>query len=81
MSLQRDNPVGIQYFPKEGRFDKMYFPYYGKRIHVSTYWIGALVGSKSPSVLLTAGLPPPLSHPPTHPTPDPRRITCSPWWP
>lgn len=32
-TIKRDNPVGIQYFPTEGRFDKMYFPYYGKRIH------------------------------------------------
>lgn len=27
----------MQYFPGEGRFDKMYFPYYGKKAHVSIY--------------------------------------------
>lgn len=25
----------MQYFPYEGRIDKMYFPYYGKKAHVS----------------------------------------------
>lgn len=25
----------MQYFPTEGHFDKMYFPYYGKKAHVS----------------------------------------------
>ena len=27
----------MQYFPSEGRIDKMYFPYYGKKAHVSLY--------------------------------------------
>lgn len=27
----------MQYFPREGRIDKMYFPYYGKKAHVSIY--------------------------------------------
>ncbi len=27
----------MQYFPSEGRIDKMYFPYYGKKAHVSIY--------------------------------------------
>uniref|UniRef100_A0AAZ3PFG2 Sodium/potassium-transporting ATPase subunit beta n=1 Tax=Oncorhynchus tshawytscha TaxID=74940 RepID=A0AAZ3PFG2_ONCTS len=30
------SPLQMQYFPSEGRFDKMYFPYYGKNLH-STY--------------------------------------------
>jgi hypothetical protein len=33
---QRESPLQMQYFPSEGRFDKMYFPYYGKNLHVST---------------------------------------------
>ncbi|CAK6952271.1 sodium/potassium-transporting ATPase subunit beta-3a [Scomber scombrus] len=32
-TVKRDNPVQMQYFPSEGRFDKMYFPYYGKKAH------------------------------------------------
>ncbi|XP_068604753.1 sodium/potassium-transporting ATPase subunit beta-3a [Brachionichthys hirsutus] len=32
---KRDGPVDMQYFPSEGRFDKMYFPYYGKKAHVN----------------------------------------------
>ncbi|XP_075876915.1 sodium/potassium-transporting ATPase subunit beta-3-like [Nelusetta ayraudi] len=32
-TIKKDNPVEIHYFPNEARFDKMYFPYYGKRIH------------------------------------------------
>lgn len=35
--MQRDNPIQMQYFPSEGRIDKMYFPYYGKKAHVSIY--------------------------------------------
>lgn len=35
--LQKENPVMMQYFPSEGRIDKMYFPYYGKNAHVSIY--------------------------------------------
>lgn len=27
----------MQYFPSEGRLDKMFFPYYGKKAHVSKY--------------------------------------------
>ncbi|XP_062311870.1 sodium/potassium-transporting ATPase subunit beta-3-like [Osmerus eperlanus] len=30
---KRENPIQMQYFPIEGRIDKKYFPYYGKRIH------------------------------------------------
>ncbi|XP_076838155.1 sodium/potassium-transporting ATPase subunit beta-3a [Brachyhypopomus gauderio] len=26
-----ENPIQVQYFPDEGRIDKMYFPYYGKK--------------------------------------------------
>lgn len=46
----------IHYFPNEARFDKMYFPYYGKRIHVSVCSISAHVGSTPPRrvPLLTA---------------------------
>lgn len=33
--LQRDTRLQIQYFPAEGRLDKMFFPYYGKKAHVS----------------------------------------------
>lgn len=54
--------MGIQYFPTEGHVDKMYFPYYGKRIHVSIHWIWAHAGLTSPCriALLTAPpLPPP----------------------
>ncbi|XP_067461483.1 sodium/potassium-transporting ATPase subunit beta-3a isoform X1 [Thunnus thynnus] len=36
-TVKRDNPVQMQYFPSEGRIDKMYFPYYGKKAHVSIY--------------------------------------------
>uniref|UniRef100_A0A3Q2THK9 Sodium/potassium-transporting ATPase subunit beta n=1 Tax=Fundulus heteroclitus TaxID=8078 RepID=A0A3Q2THK9_FUNHE len=32
-TVKKDNPVQMHYFPKEGRFDKMYFPYYGKKAH------------------------------------------------
>ncbi|XP_034459436.1 sodium/potassium-transporting ATPase subunit beta-3-like isoform X1 [Hippoglossus hippoglossus] len=28
-----DRPLQIQYFPSEGRLDKMFFPYYGKKAH------------------------------------------------
>uniref|UniRef100_A0A8D3DK43 Sodium/potassium-transporting ATPase subunit beta n=1 Tax=Scophthalmus maximus TaxID=52904 RepID=A0A8D3DK43_SCOMX len=28
-----DNPLQMQYFPSEGRLDKMFFPYYGKKAH------------------------------------------------
>lgn len=35
----------MQYFPIEGRIDKMYFPYYGKRAHVSTPPPGQIVSS------------------------------------
>ncbi|XP_017552248.1 sodium/potassium-transporting ATPase subunit beta-3b [Pygocentrus nattereri] len=30
-TAKRDTPLLMQYFPAEGRFDKMYFPYYGKK--------------------------------------------------
>ncbi|XP_053721715.1 sodium/potassium-transporting ATPase subunit beta-3b isoform X2 [Synchiropus splendidus] len=32
-SKQRQSPLQIQYFPAEGRLDKMFFPYYGKKAH------------------------------------------------
>ncbi|XP_068197172.1 sodium/potassium-transporting ATPase subunit beta-3a isoform X2 [Antennarius striatus] len=32
---KKEGPVDMQYFPSEGRFDKMYFPYYGKKAHVN----------------------------------------------
>ncbi|XP_017286280.1 sodium/potassium-transporting ATPase subunit beta-3a [Kryptolebias marmoratus] len=32
-TVKKDNPVQMQYFPSEGRIDKMYFPYYGKKAH------------------------------------------------
>ncbi|XP_055752588.1 sodium/potassium-transporting ATPase subunit beta-3-like isoform X2 [Salvelinus fontinalis] len=35
-TAKRESPLQMQYFPSEGRFDKMYFPYYGKNVH-STY--------------------------------------------
>lgn len=82
-SLQRDNPVEIHYFPNEARFDKMYFPYYGKRIHVSVASISAHVGSTPPGRMCywrraVSSCPPPPPLPlPLHP----RRITCSPLWP
>lgn len=30
---KKDYPVTLQYFPHEGRIDKKYFPYYGKKAH------------------------------------------------
>ncbi|KAJ8410640.1 hypothetical protein AAFF_G00185970 [Aldrovandia affinis] len=32
---KRESFLQIQYFPSEGKFDKMYFPYYGKRLHAN----------------------------------------------
>lgn len=32
-TVKKDNSVPILYFPSEGRIDKMYFPYYGKKAH------------------------------------------------
>ncbi|XP_036418989.1 sodium/potassium-transporting ATPase subunit beta-3b [Colossoma macropomum] len=32
-TAKREMPLQMQYFPAEGRFDKMYFPYYGKKAH------------------------------------------------
>lgn len=32
-TAKRDTPLQVQYFPAEGRIDKMFFPYYGKKIH------------------------------------------------
>ncbi|XP_036938824.1 sodium/potassium-transporting ATPase subunit beta-3a [Acanthopagrus latus] len=32
-TLKKESPIQMQYFPIEGRIDKMYFPYYGKRAH------------------------------------------------
>uniref|UniRef100_A0A3B1JKY0 Sodium/potassium-transporting ATPase subunit beta-3 n=1 Tax=Astyanax mexicanus TaxID=7994 RepID=A0A3B1JKY0_ASTMX len=36
--------VQVQYFPQEGRIDRMYFPYYGKKAHVG--YVQPLVGVK-----------------------------------
>ncbi|KAL4605002.1 sodium/potassium-transporting ATPase subunit beta-3-like [Arapaima gigas] len=32
-TAKREGSLQMQYFPAEGRFDKMYFPYYGKKAH------------------------------------------------
>ncbi|XP_062275987.1 sodium/potassium-transporting ATPase subunit beta-3-like [Scomber scombrus] len=32
-TAKRDTPLQMQYFPFEGRMDKMFFPYYGKNSH------------------------------------------------
>ncbi|KAM9469152.1 sodium/potassium-transporting ATPase subunit beta-3b [Clarias gariepinus] len=32
-TAKRETPLQMQYFPTEGHFDKMYFPYYGKKAH------------------------------------------------
>ncbi|XP_039985894.1 sodium/potassium-transporting ATPase subunit beta-3b [Xiphias gladius] len=32
-TAKRDSLLQIQYFPSEGRLDKMFFPYYGKKVH------------------------------------------------
>ncbi|XP_024132487.1 sodium/potassium-transporting ATPase subunit beta-3b [Oryzias melastigma] len=32
-TAKRDSPLQMQYFPPEGRLDKMFFPYYGKKSH------------------------------------------------
>lgn len=32
-TVKRDIPLQMMYFPSEGHFDKMYFPYYGKNLH------------------------------------------------
>ncbi|KAG7471012.1 hypothetical protein MATL_G00120070 [Megalops atlanticus] len=32
-TAKREHPLQMQYFPSEGKFDKMYFPYYGKKAH------------------------------------------------
>ncbi|CAL8311488.1 sodium/potassium-transporting ATPase subunit beta-3a [Gadus morhua] len=34
-TAKTDTPVQMQYFPREARIDKMYFPYYGKKAHES----------------------------------------------
>ncbi|XP_054614362.1 sodium/potassium-transporting ATPase subunit beta-3a [Dunckerocampus dactyliophorus] len=34
-TVKKENPVQMQYFPRNGRIDKMYFPYYGKKAHVN----------------------------------------------
>ncbi|XP_076001250.1 sodium/potassium-transporting ATPase subunit beta-3-like isoform X2 [Genypterus blacodes] len=41
---RKENPVQMQYFPGEGRIDKMYFPYYGKKAH--TTYVQPLVAVK-----------------------------------
>ncbi|XP_013888413.1 sodium/potassium-transporting ATPase subunit beta-3 [Austrofundulus limnaeus] len=32
-TIKKENPIQMHYFPYEGRVDKMYFPYYGKKAH------------------------------------------------
>lgn len=32
-TVKKDYPIQMQYFPSEGRIDKSYFPYYGKKAH------------------------------------------------
>ncbi|CAJ1071907.1 sodium/potassium-transporting ATPase subunit beta 3b subunit [Xyrichtys novacula] len=32
-TVKRENPIQMIYYPSEGRIDKMYFPYYGKKAH------------------------------------------------
>ncbi|XP_028818628.1 sodium/potassium-transporting ATPase subunit beta-3b [Denticeps clupeoides] len=32
-TAKSESPLQMSYFPTEGRFDKMYFPYYGKILH------------------------------------------------
>ncbi|XP_010769248.1 sodium/potassium-transporting ATPase subunit beta-3-like [Notothenia coriiceps] len=32
-AVKKDEPIQMQYFPREGSIDKMYFPYYGKKAH------------------------------------------------
>ncbi|XP_034411489.1 sodium/potassium-transporting ATPase subunit beta-3a [Cyclopterus lumpus] len=32
-TVKKEGPIQMQYFPSEGRIDKMYFPYYGKKAH------------------------------------------------
>ncbi|KAK2846439.1 hypothetical protein Q5P01_009438 [Channa striata] len=32
-TAKRDSPLQMQYFPFDGRLDKMFFPYYGKNLH------------------------------------------------
>uniref|UniRef100_A0A3B5B9F8 Sodium/potassium-transporting ATPase subunit beta n=1 Tax=Stegastes partitus TaxID=144197 RepID=A0A3B5B9F8_9TELE len=34
-TAKRDTPLQMQYFPPDGRLDKMFFPYYGKKAHVN----------------------------------------------
>ncbi|KAG7277397.1 hypothetical protein CRUP_033352 [Coryphaenoides rupestris] len=49
-TAKANNPIQMQYFPREARFDKMYFPYYGKKAHES--YVQPLVAVK---LLLTQG--------------------------
>ncbi|XP_073674010.1 sodium/potassium-transporting ATPase subunit beta-3b [Garra rufa] len=34
-TAKRENPLQMQYFPAEGKLDKSYFPYYGKKLHAN----------------------------------------------
>ncbi|XP_061878302.1 sodium/potassium-transporting ATPase subunit beta-3-like [Entelurus aequoreus] len=34
-TVKKENAVQMQYFPRNGRIDKMYFPYYGKKAHMN----------------------------------------------
>uniref|UniRef100_A0A8C6MFP6 Sodium/potassium-transporting ATPase subunit beta n=1 Tax=Nothobranchius furzeri TaxID=105023 RepID=A0A8C6MFP6_NOTFU len=38
-TIKKDNPVQMHYFPREGKIDKMYFPYYGKKAHSSSVYL------------------------------------------
>lgn len=43
-TVKRETHLRMLYFPSEGRFDKMYFPYYGKKAH--PYYVQPLVAVK-----------------------------------
>lgn len=34
-TAKRDTPLSMSYYPNEGKFDKMFFPYYGKQLQPS----------------------------------------------
>ncbi|XP_043114404.1 sodium/potassium-transporting ATPase subunit beta-3b [Puntigrus tetrazona] len=34
-TAKRETPLQMQYFPAEGKLDKSYFPYYGKKLHAN----------------------------------------------
>ncbi|KAM6948794.1 sodium/potassium-transporting ATPase subunit beta-3-like [Aplochiton taeniatus] len=43
-TAKREAPLVMQYFPSDGRFDKMYFPYYGKK--AQEHYVQPLVAVK-----------------------------------